>query len=154
MSKFKINWVEKKVGKSGKEYLVMHLVDEAGKETQNVSTFTLTYMAGQEIEGEIVQNGNFLNWKAKLEAPEFIKKGASTFMMEKKATQIAEAQTKKAQSIAEAQDRSALMWAKYGACEIVAHHPAFKELDGNEVVDMIEKLFTRIYNGEPLEPFN
>jgi len=82
--KYKTNWVERRTGKSGKEYLVMNLLDEDGKETQNVSTFNLEYTAGQEIEGEIVQNGNFLNWKAKLEAPAFIKNsGYKTQMIEK-----------------------------------------------------------------------
>lgn len=88
--KQKINWLEKKVGKSGKEYVVMHLREldvngVEGKETQNVSTFELTYAPGMEIEGDIVQNGNYLNWKPKLEAPAFIKGNANyrTQQMEK-----------------------------------------------------------------------
>ena len=77
MEKYKINWIEQKTGKSGKNYWVMHIVDSTGKETQNVSTFEDKYQAGMEIEGQIIQNGNYLNWKPKLEAPEFVKKAGN-----------------------------------------------------------------------------
>ena len=76
-AKYKINWLEIKTGKSGKQYMVMHLLDEAGKETQNVSTFNLEYTLSQEIEGQIVQNGNFKNWKPKLDPPQFIKNNSA-----------------------------------------------------------------------------
>lgn len=99
--KYKINWLEIKTGKSGKQYMVMHLLDEAGVETQNVSTFDLTYTLAQEIEGEIVQNGNFKNWKPKLEAPSFIKQQSNSAF---KAKQIEEAQVRGAGFVAKAQD--------------------------------------------------
>lgn len=101
MAKFKVNWLEIKTGKSGKQYMVMHLLDEQGVETQNVSTFDLTYNLGQEIEGEIVQNGNFKNWKAKLEAPQFIKQAGNSAFKNK---QIEEAQNRTSNFVAKAQD--------------------------------------------------
>lgn len=97
--KYKINWMENKEGRSGKKYVVMHLLDEAGKETQNVSTFELTYTLAQEIEGEIVQNGNYLNWKPKLEAPAFIKNNSAY-----KAQQIEKTMARKEESIGKFQD--------------------------------------------------
>jgi hypothetical protein len=96
--KYKISWVEKKTGKSGKEYMVMHLRDENDVETQNVSTFELSYAPGQEIEGEIVQNGNFKNWRGKLEAPNFIKNSAY------KTQQMEKVMDKKNESIGKFQD--------------------------------------------------
>lgn len=99
--KYKIHWLEIKTGKSGKQYMVMNLLDEAGKETQNVSTFDLTYTLAQEIEGAIVQNGNFLNWKP-LEAPEFIRKQASNSAY--KTQQMEKVMERKEGSISKFQD--------------------------------------------------
>jgi len=111
--KYKINWCEKKTGKSGKEYMVMHLrvldeKGEEGEEIQNVSGFELSYAPGMEIEGEIVQNGNYKNWRPKLEAPEFIKKGNPNFRTQ----QIEKAQATKASYIEKAQNakEDSIMW--------------------------------------------
>lgn len=152
--KYKINWMENKEGRSGKKYVVMHLLDEAGKETQNVSTFELTYTLAQEIEGEIVQNGQYLNWKPKLEAPGFMKKPNMDRIMEKKQAGIAESQETKAKNIAEAQDRSAWMWAKTNASTLIANNPVCKEYTITEIFEQVEILATKIYNSEPLTPFN
>ena len=74
-------------------------------------------------------------------------------IMDKKAGQIAEAQATKAQSISQAQDRTALMWAKTQACELVAHHPVFKNLKDEVEVEMqIEALAAKILHME-LTPF-
>jgi hypothetical protein len=102
--RYKINWIEKRVGRSGKEYMVMSLVDETGKETTEVSTFEMQYTLAQEIEGQIVQNGKFLNWKPKLEAPDFIKKGNGNF----KAQQIEKVMERKEGSISKFQDNKEL----------------------------------------------
>lgn len=99
MEKYKINWIEQKTGKSGKNYWVMHLVDSTGKETQNVSTFEDKYQAGMEVEGQIIQNGNYLNWKPKLEAPAFIKANSGY-----RAQQIEKAVERKETSIKGFQD--------------------------------------------------
>lgn len=154
--KYKINWIEKKTSqKTGKDYWVMTLVDlETQKETSNVSTFEGSYQPAQEIEGKIVQNGNFLNWKAKLEAPEFIKKAPSSYMMDKKKEAINEAIDKKSSNIKEAQDRSAWMWAKTNASTLLSQHPLIKELALDEVAEQVQILATKIYNCEPIAPFN
>ena len=104
--KYSINWLEKRIGKSGKEYIVMNLREldqygKQGKETQNVSTFELQYQPGQEIEGAIVPNGNYLNWKP-LEAPDFIKKQQSNTAF--KTQQIEKVMDRKEQGIAKSQD--------------------------------------------------
>lgn len=104
--RYKINWMEVVTAKTGTKYLKMHLREldaegKEGKEVQNVTTFNLDYTLAQEIEGAIVQNGNFLNWKP-LEAPEFIKKQASNSAY--KAQQIEKTMDRKEQSIAKSQD--------------------------------------------------
>lgn len=148
--KYKINWLENKVGKSGKGYTIMHLVDEQGVETQNVSTFEKNYAPGMEIEGAIVQNGNFKNWRP-LEAPQFIKNSGFRAVVKQ---DISEAQQTKAKNIQEAQDRSAWMWAKTNATTILANRKEFAEQSNEDITMEILDLATKIYNGEPLEPFN
>lgn len=67
---------------------------------------------------------------------------------------IATAQERKEKSIHAAQDRAALMWAKYGACQLVANHPSYKFNTQDQIIDLIEDLATKIYNMEPNTPFN
>lgn len=73
-----------------------------------------------------------------------------------KTEQIKEAQASKARSIAEAQDRSAWMWAKTNAATILAGTERFKDplLTNKQISDIVIDLATKIYNGEPTEPFN
>lgn len=155
--KYQITWCEvaKEGEKDGRAWKMtkMNLKDESGVETANVTTFD-PVINGTVIEGEIVQNGQFLNFKmAKLESG---RKPNMDRIVEKKASLIAEAQTEKAKNIAAAQDRSAWMWAKNNASLLIANHPQYKEksLYTNEITQMVNELATKIYNCEPTEPFN
>lgn len=73
-------------------------------------------------------------------------------VMEKKAGMIGEAQAVKAQNVSEAQSRNEAMWAKYGACEMIAHHPMFKDLTESELLNKIHILASKIKN-DTLDPF-
>lgn len=146
--KFKAEKVEKKTSpKTGNEYFVMKLIDEAGAAHENVSTFD-PVEEGAEINGEIVQNGNFKNFKAAKAV------ARSNFATQQKEKGIAEAQERKARQIYEAQDRSAWMWARTSAANLIANHPAYKFFSEDKIVELVEELATKIYNMEPTEPFN
>lgn len=152
--KYTIKWCEitKNGNTNGREWQMtkMTLVDEAGKETDEVTTFD-TVINGGTIEGEIVQKGQYLNFVTA--KPESGRKPNMDRVMEKKATMIGEAQTAKAQHIAEAQDRSAWMWAKNNASTLLASRgiSPITPIDG--IADMVTDLATKIYNAEPTTPF-
>lgn len=101
-------------------------------------------VVGDELDGVVAPN--------KKGYPQLTLAGVAKGFSTKKAD-IAEAQTRKENSIAKAQDRSALMWAKVGATELIAHHPAFKNVSKEGIEFEIEKLTTEIYNIEPTQPF-
>lgn len=150
--KYEIVWCESKdgVSKTGKPYTMtkMTLKGEDGVTVENVSTFDAVQNGGT-IVGEIVQKGQYLNFETEKTDG---RKPNMDRVMEKKAGQIAEAQGRKEESIGKAQDRSAMMWAKYGATELVAHHPAFKDLNEVEVMTKVSRLANQIYH-DALEPF-
>lgn len=66
--KYHVEWCENKTGKSGKVYQVMTLKDESGAYFENVSSFDDLKLAG-DYEGEIIQNGQYLNFKLKATNP-------------------------------------------------------------------------------------
>jgi hypothetical protein len=146
--KFKIEEVKiKKEGeKNGKPWKItsMTLIDEHGVTTENVDTFDAVE-SGFFIEGEIEKGQYGLNFK---KTPSAKQQAGANF----KSQQIEKVMDKKADQIAQAQDRSAWMWAKNSACLLVAHHPAYR--DEESPFAMVEELATKIYNSEPLTPFN
>lgn len=88
---------------------------------------------------EIVMDGKF--WKIKpssLGLPEPVK---STYS---KTGQIAQAQQRKETSIEHAQNRTAEMWAKTQAAELVAHHTAYQDLNPQDIEGTIEDLARHI----------
>lgn len=124
----------------------MNLTGEDGKKHEKVSTFEAGIMSGTEIQGDVIQNGTYLNWKGAQQA------ARSNFSSAKKEESITKFQDRKAEQIATAQDRTAMVWAKYGACEIIAHHPAFKNLSEAQIATEITNLANKIYNDDLL-PF-
>jgi hypothetical protein len=74
-------------------------------------------------------------------------------IMDKKANLISEAQQRKEQSIAAAQDRTAWMWAKNNASELLAG-TFTSEVSNSYITECVIELATKIYNGEPTEPFS
>lgn len=148
--KYTVDWCEAKSGTSaasGKAYTItkMSLTAEDGKKYENVSTFD-NVKSGDTIEGEIIQKGQYLNFQPVAKANSF---GGGQVA---KTQAIEKLQEKKAEQIGKAQDRSQAMWAKHGACELVAHHPAYKGLDASDIPSTISKLASQILN-DMLEPF-
>jgi len=144
-----IEWMEVKdgIGKNGKPYTMtkMSLMDETGKKFENVSTFDKVSL-GDKINGEVVQNGNFLNFKS---AQAEIRSNYST---QKKEESITKFQDRKAESISAAQDRTAWMWAKNNATTLISSAIYMeKNLSAEALVDRIEKLANDIYHMNPTE---
>lgn len=145
--KYTATIVEKKTSaKTGKDYFVMTLTDEAGAVHEKVSTFDPVEQ-GAELNGEIIQNGDFKNFK-KAQAV-----ARSNFASGQKERVIEAAQQRKEKSIHLAQDRSAWMWARTSAANIVANHTAYKFYSEEKILDLVEDIATKIYNMEPTEPF-
>lgn len=153
--KYEITWAETiKEGTGAKgpwKLTKMTLKDEGGAMHEGITTFD-EVAPGQSIEGNIVLDGNYKNFKK-----DNARKPNMDRVMEKKGAMISEAQDVKAKNIAAAQDRSAWMWAKNNASTLVAemikieiHQPSY---DDTNVLDRVIDLATKIYNSEPQEPF-
>ncbi len=151
--KYTITWCEvKKTGeKNGKPWKIttLTLKDEQGLVIENVDTFD-EVINGETIEGVVVDGQYGKNFK--MNKPSNGAKPNMERVMEKKASLIGEAQNVKAQNIAAAQDRSEMMWAKNNASILVAHHPAFKDLDITEIESTVVKLANQILHAT-LAPF-
>ncbi len=147
-----------KTAKSGTQYKRVTTEDSIGTVAQDVSVFDsfpdyANVIEGNTVEG-MVERGEY-NGKPSYKLVGERKPstgGGYRKAGEDRSKAIAEAQAHKAESIEKAQDRSAGMWAKYGACELVANHPAFKELTPNEVEQKLHELATFIVNDQ-LDPF-
>ncbi len=160
MSKFNIKWSEQKPPTAtGKLRMVATLTDENNSDITNVTIWGnfpgyAELMSGHDVEGILIpakdpKYGPSLspiktnvaprgNWGAKKDIV---------------AGQL-EVQSTITKNVERAQDRNAWMYAKQGATELVAHHPAYKFLLKEQIVGEIEDLATKIYHAEPLTPFN
>ncbi len=156
--KFTISWLEKK----NNDWYVVNLKDEAGEETKEVSINRTAkngqvfpdfdnLMSGGPVEGEPWTSGAGKNYLFAPKPEGSSKKPNMDRLMEKKSTQIAEAQSNKAQQIAQAQDRSAWMWAKTNASTLIGD--SMSSANNDTIANRILDLATKIYNGEPTEPF-
>lgn len=93
----------------------------------------------EDSDIEIVKVGDF--WKV---VPESLGLKETPRAFPSKSGQIKEAQDRKESSIEKAQERTADMWAKNNACEIIAHHPAYKDLKPHDVEMLIAELARNI----------
>ncbi len=106
---------------------------------------------GSTVEGDIIVNDKGY---ASLKAPKAAT-GARPNMdrlMDKKKENIIEVQGKRGEQISKAQDRNEVMWSKYGACELVAHHPSFASLSQEDVIKTVSRIASEILNDD-LQPF-
>lgn len=125
-------------------------------ETRKVNVFSnaldfANIKQGYTINGTMEKKGDY--WDISFAGAE--KRAGGAYKAVQKAD-IAEAQAVKAKNIAQAQDRSAWMWAKTNATTIVSS-PNLRDGETSTAEEMVEKvieLATKIYNAEPLEPFN
>jgi len=154
---YKVKSATAKTTSTGKPMKALELVDTEGLE-HKVNIFSdfpdyANLNVGSEINGELKQNDKGYTNLYSNNVPQ--KKPNMERVMEKKADMISMSQEKKAQNIAQAQDRSAWMWAKVNASNLLAHGKAdaLKIRDLDEVAEMVLDLATKIYNGEPTEPF-
>ncbi len=69
--------------------------------------------------------------------------------VEKAQSNKEELEIMKQQSIRASQNRTETMWARYGAVELVTHHPAFKALDKNNVETAVVHWFNFILKLSP-----
>jgi len=152
--KFTVDWAENKTAKTGKPYKSLTIKGDDGKPV-NVNIFSdwpdfANIAPGSQIDGELEQNGKYINIKSNAIKE---RKPSMDRLMDKKVASIAEFQASKSQSISQAQDRTALMWAKNNASELVAHHPVYKNLKDEVEVEMaIEALASKILHMD-LTPF-
>ena len=144
---------ENKTAKTGKPYKSLTISD--GPTETNVNIFSdfpdfANVQVNSRIEGTLEQNGKYWNIKSdriNSKKPNFDR------IIEKKQAGIVESQERKASNISQAQDRNEVMWAKYSAAEIVAHHPAYRNLKDEVEVEMaVEALASKILHNS-LTPF-
>lgn len=160
MAIYSIVWSEKKQTSTGKWKIEAEI--KALGATESIKGVTIwesfpgfaTIMTGNNIEGDIVTkvNGQYTN--VTLYPPKVSGVPGRSFTPKKPISEsVAVAQENKARQIAQAQDRSAWMWAKNNASELLSGVLSH-DLTHEERAEEVLKLATKIYNGEPTEPFN
>ena len=147
---YKIDWMEKKsddwIVATLLEGTIKHSDVSINRTNKKGEVFPLfdNIQAGREVEGaEIWVSQTGKKYLFALSKP----RGNPNY----KSNQIAKAQDNKAQQIAKAQDRSAWMWAKTNACTL--YGDSMKDYGVEVIAENILTLATKIYNGEPVEPF-
>lgn len=154
----KIDWLVKK----DDNWIIATLIKEDGTKINDVSINRANKKGevfpnfdeirpGNSIDGTLWQSPSG-KWYLFAPKEQSNRKPNMDRIMDKKANLISEAQGEKAKHIAEAQDRSAWMWAKTNATTLIGD--SMKDSDNDTITDRILDLATKIYNGEPLSPFN
>ena len=153
---YNVKWMERKETSTGKSYIKATLEGVDG--TVSIWSDFLNFAniaPGSNVTGELKKNDKgYLNlYPPKAERPQ-----VGTFRGQSggfKTAQAKELMQDKNNNIKEAQDRSAWMWAKTNASTLIAGWKG--ALDGkisvDEISEMVIRLATQIYNGEPIEPF-
>lgn len=158
---YKIDWLEVK----SPEWKMISITNEAGISYTDVSLNKRdkkgtefpnfdNLKAGDTIHGEYWETSDKSKRYLYPPRPQSTNGGPIRRQPGASAMAIKEAQETKAKNIAQAQDRAAWMWAKNNASQLLS---AKTELDGismNDIAGEVIKLATKIYNGEPTEPFN
>lgn len=152
--KYTVSWIKEsaKGNTNGRDWIKYEITlkDEQGVET-TCKTFD-NIDNGTTVEGEITHDPKWGSSFKKAQTPK--QQAGANFksqQIEKTAFAI---QDKKSESIAKAQDRSAWMWAKTNASTVLANHPSLQQMPRQDIAEFILDLATKIYNGEPTEPFS
>ncbi len=150
MINIKVLQSEPKMTKTGKPYKALTVdVDGDVRKVNMWSNFPDFANINEEsvFLGNMVKEGAY--WNLSHDATE--KRSTGSFQANKTVS-IDKAMDKKATNIKEAQDRSAWMWAKTNACTLLGDR--MKEwLNQDDIANEVLSLATKIYNGEPTEPF-
>lgn len=160
MATYRVDWSEKK----NNDWVLASLLDETGNKLSEVSINRTSKKGeifpnfdeirpGAEIKGELwtsTANKNYLfPPRKKLEPPNFIKNRAMPKVDVEGHLAVQQQITK---NVKAAQDRTAWMWAKNNASEILS--VLYKNTNQIEFdFSQLEELATKIYNMEPTEPF-
>lgn len=151
--KYKIDWIER----DSYGNLKASVTREDGSKELNINLGKefndKGIMAGHEVyakEWKSPKNGKLYLFEEKVPTEgRTAHPGANSAF---KTKLIEEAQQNKAKNIAEAQDRSAWMWAKNNASMLL--QTRVNGLTEDQIANKVLDLATKIYNGEPTEPFN
>lgn len=113
MTRYKVEWSENKVGASGKTYTIVSLTAEDGTKIEKASTFDKVE-TGKDYEGEVVANGQYLNFKVAPTPGIMGTKPAWTAKTDK----IKEAQIRKEGMIEKAMDKKEEAIAYFNSCNL------------------------------------
>lgn len=156
--KYKILSVKMASSEKAGEYKRLDLATSTGETFKGVPYWNTlpeyhSLSVGSFIEGmiESTQKGAYTNHKLILANAPKMGGGArlGKELMVEKAKSIEHAQDRKAQNIDRAQSRNEVMHAKLGASEIIANHPAYKNLNDANLTYVWQNLVTVIYNFNP-----
>ncbi len=160
--KYKVLSFEIKQTKEGKDFKRINLKDQSGEMFNGVPYWSSLpgyeeLSVGTVIEGTVTstQNGQYTNHKLELaNMPKSSPKGAfgggmGKALMAEKGKQIEASMTRKQEAIDEAQSRNEVMWAKNGAAMLIAHHPAYANLNDANLNYALQNLTNAILNFNP-----
>lgn len=144
---------------AGKDIIVCNVKDNDGTVTNNVTIWKTdkdgkvfpgfdTINSGSVVEGNLWTKPGTEN--VTLYPPKDKKSFApSAGLMKAKTESIQKFQETKTHSIERAQERNEVMYAKKGAAEIIAHHPAYKDLNNLNLSSVFQNLAQTIYDFNP-----
>lgn len=152
----KIISVEQKTSRDGsKNYLSITCEEDSGVVHSNVSVWSSIGALYRQIIPNSVISGvkvitNDKGYKSLVldQVKQFQKPKEAMIheAQDRTAEFVKTAQERTAEQVNQAQTRNEVMWAKYGACEIIAHHPAYKNIEGTlipaEIVFLTEKILS------------
>lgn len=115
-----------------------------------------TISDGSIIEGNLWNKPGTDNWTIYPPKPKAggFGGGMGAGLVKAKTEAIKEAQSNKEHAINKAQDRNEVMYAKKSAAEIIAHHPAYKELNDLNLPKIWQDLTRTILNYNPNSTLN
>ncbi len=166
MNDYKVIGFDVKTTKNGDPYKSLKLKDRQGNMYNYVAYWSSlpdyeTITVGSIIKGTITtsQNGQYENHKLTLAGSPQAQKGpprgskfnnADTLeVIEKSGEKDLMVQQKIQEGVASSQDRNEVMWAKYNASELVAHHPAYSQLTEVQMFNVIKDLTKAILMFNP-----
>ena len=146
----KIKLIEIKLDKNGNEMKVLTTENDEKVFVNSKYEEEIFKAINESSEIELIKDGKF--WKIK---PESVGVTPKPVIGGFKSAQIEKAQNRKENSISKAQDRTELLWAKRSACEMVIHHPLFKNSTEQEAKEKIREITSYILNlkGDEIAPF-
>lgn len=151
--KYKIEFLERKRTSTGKDKIDATIRGEDGVNVEATLWGDFPNFgelkAGDTVDG-LLKTASDPKFKPTLNP---IKDYASRPSFTPKTQVIKEAQDNKARQIAQAQDRNAWMWAKNNASQLLTGH-LLNGMSADDIAHEVINLATKIYNGEPTEPFN